>query len=238
MMLKWRPILPFDSPPVAADVTELDRRFVMAATEVALPGGTVSLAHPRSADDLLSEADFEHDERLPYWADIWPSSTALSGVVAGLDGRGKRCIELGCGLGLVTIGAMRAGYEVMATDYYDDALLFARRNARAATGREPATRMVDWRAFPVDLGRFDLVLASDVLYERQYAGLVAHAIVTTLKPEGVALVADPGRLAVLAFISACEERGCTTSVRLRVPWEEAGVKQAITIHEIRPPSVQ
>ena len=161
---------------------------MLTTAEVALPAGAVTLTKPRSADDLLSEADFERDERLPYWADIWPSSTALASIVAGLDGRGKRCIELGCGLGLVTIGAMRAGYDVLATDYYDDALLFARRNARAATGREPATRMVDWRAFPSDLGRFDLVLASDVLYERQYADLVAQAIVASLKPGGIALI--------------------------------------------------
>ncbi len=217
----------------ADDAAALDRRFVLTTADVALPGGTVTLSKPRSADDLLSEADFERDERLPYWADIWPSSTALAGVVAALDGRGKSCIELGCGLGLVTIGAMRAGFDVLATDYYDDALLFARRNARIATGHEPATRMVDWRAFPKDLGRFDLVVASDVLYERQYADLVAQAIVASLKPEGVALVADPGRIALLAFISACEDRGCVTGIQVRVPWEEGTVKQTITIHEIR-----
>ena len=236
MTRNWPPTLPSKSLEAIDDVAALDRRFVLATAEVALPGGGVTLTKPRNADDLLSEADFERDERLPYWADIWPSSTALAGVVAALDGRGKRCIELGCGLGLVTIGAMRAGYDVLATDYYDDALLFARRNARAATGREPATRMVDWRAFPSDLGRFDLVLASDVLYERQYADLVAQAIVASLKPGGVALVADPGRIALLAFISACEDRGCTTAIRVRVPWEEGTVKQTITIHEIRRPA--
>jgi len=65
----------------ADDVTALDRRFVLTTAEVALMGGAVTLTKPRSADDLLSEADFERDERLPYWADIWPSSTALAGVV-------------------------------------------------------------------------------------------------------------------------------------------------------------
>ena len=49
----------------------------------------------------------------------------------------------------------------MATDYYADALLFARRNSLRNVKREPETRLVDWRAFPTDLGRFDLVLASD-----------------------------------------------------------------------------
>ncbi|MFI5310233.1 MAG: class I SAM-dependent methyltransferase [Gemmatimonadales bacterium] len=213
----------------------LDQRFDISTDHVALPGGGVVIERPRSADSLLSEADFERDERLPYWAEIWPSSTALASTVAVLDGRHKRALELGCGVGLVTIAALRAGFDVLATDYYEDALLFARRNARHATGREPRTALVDWRTLPPNLGRFDLVLASDVLYERPYAALIAAAIVATLAPGGVALVADPGRTALLAFVTACEQRGCAIGVRARVPWQEGSVKQTITIHEVHAP---
>jgi SAM-dependent methyltransferase len=212
----------------AKELKALDRRFVLAEADVPMPGGVVTLDRPRSADDLISEADFEKDERLPYWADIWPSSTALSTIVASLDGKGKRALELGCGLGLVTIGALRAGYDVVATDYYADALLFARRNSQRNVKREPETRLVDWRAFPDDLGRFDLVL--------EYATLVAEAIVKTLKPGGLALVADPGRIALLAFVTACEQLGCTVGIRARVKWEDGPAKQTITIHEIHPPA--
>jgi predicted nicotinamide N-methyase len=221
---------------LAPELRALDRRFVLAHVSVAVGEGEIHLETPRSADELINEVDFEHDERLPYWADVWPSSTALAGVVAGLpDGVGKRALELGCGLGLVTIGALRAGFDVLATDYYEDALLFARRNGLSATGREPRTRHVDWRAFPTDLGRFDLVLASDVLYEREYATLVADAIVASLAPGGVGLVADPGRVALLSFVTACEQRGCTVGIRARVPWTDGTAKQTITIHEITAP---
>ena len=195
----------------------------------------MDIERPRSADALISEAEFAKDERLPYWADVWPSSTALAATVAALDGHGKRALELGCGVGLVTVAALRAGYDVLATDYYADALLFARRNALRATGREPATRLADWRRLPARLGRFDLVLASDVLYERPYATLIADAIVKTLAPRGVALVADPGRTALLTFVTACEQRGCTVGVRAKVPWQEGIAKQTITIHEVRAP---
>jgi predicted nicotinamide N-methyase len=220
---------------LAPELEALGRRFVLAKVSVALGGGTVTLETPRSADELINEIDFERDERLPYWADVWPSSTALATVVSELDGEGKRALELGCGLGLVTVAALRAGFDVLATDYYEDALLFARRNGLSATGREPRTRHVDWRAFPADLGRFDLVLASDVLYEREYATLVAEAIVASLAPGGVALVADPGRVALLSFVTACEQRGCTVGIRARVPWTDGKAKQTITIHEISPP---
>jgi predicted nicotinamide N-methyase len=224
-----RTILPSD---LTAELEALDRRFDICTADVALPGCSVSIERPRSADELISEKDFEKDERLPYWADVWPSSTALATTVASLEGRGKRALELGCGVGLVTVAAMRAGYDVLATDYYADALLFARRNALRAIGREPATLLVDWRALPAGLGRFDLVLASDVLYEREYATLIADALVATLAPRGVALIADPGRTALLAFVTACEQRGCTVRVRAKIPWQEGKAKQTITIHEV------
>ena len=35
-----------------------------------------------------------------------------------------RVLELGCGLGLVAVGATLAGGQVTATDYYDDASFF------------------------------------------------------------------------------------------------------------------
>jgi predicted nicotinamide N-methyase len=221
---------------LAPELQALDRRFVLARTRVTIGGEEVTLETPRSADELINEIDFERDERLPYWADVWPSSIALAGVVSALDGGGKRALELGCGLGLVTIGALRAGFDVLATDYYEDALLFARRNGLRATGREPQTRHADWRAFPADLGRFDLVLASDVLYEREYATLVADAIVASLAPGGVALIADPGRVALLSFVTACEQRGCAVGIRARVPWTDGTAKQTITIHEITSPA--
>ena len=220
---------------LAPELAALDERFRLASTAVVVGADTVTLERPRDADELINELDFAKDERLPYWADVWPSSTALATVISALDGRGRRALELGCGLGLVTTAALRAGFDVLATDYYADALLFARRNGRQNTGREPATRLVDWRAFPLDAGRFDLVLASDVLYEREYASLVAAAIAQSLAPYGVALIADPGRIAVLTFLTACEQRGCRTSVRERIPWEEGTAKQTITIHEIHGP---
>lgn len=229
--------MPATSPSeLPAELAALDRRFLIARAAVTVAGREMELEHPRSADELISEADFARDERLPYWADVWPSSTALAGVVSGLPGSGRRALELGCGVGLVTIAALLAGFDVEATDYYEDALLFTRRNARRTVGREPATRLADWRSFPSNLGQFDLLLASDVLYERTYAELIADAIVRSLKPGGVALVADPGRMALLTFITACEQRGCSAGVRTRVPWSEGPARQTITIHEIRSPA--
>ena len=56
----------------------LERRFVLGTAEVMLGGEQITLEKPRNPDDLISEADFAHDERLPYWADLWPAAVVLS----------------------------------------------------------------------------------------------------------------------------------------------------------------
>ncbi len=219
--------------PFAPELAALGDRFVLDTREVVIAGRTWQLDHPRSAEDLISEADFEHDERLPYWADLWPSAIVLATEVSGLPGAGLRALELGCGLGLPALAAANAGFSVTATDYYEDALRFARRNAVRNLGRDLATRLVDWRALPDDLGRFDLVLAADVLYERPYAPLVARAVLQSLAPGGVALVADPGRVALEGFRDECLACGAQLSVRRAVWHEDGTAKHTITIHEVR-----
>jgi predicted nicotinamide N-methyase len=217
-------------------VEDLERRFVVEPLEVTAFGRELELIAPRSAEDLLSEEDFDRDERLPYWADLWPSSYALADRVAGegnrRGGAPLRLLELGCGLGLVTIAAMTAGFDVLATDYYADALLFTRANALRVLGADPSVRLVDWRALPVDLGTFDRVVAADVLYEKRYATIVADALATTLAPGGIALVADPGRTALAAFLRECEARGLVVASVESWRYAERAVRQTIVVHEI------
>jgi predicted nicotinamide N-methyase len=215
---------------------ELERRFVVEPLEVTAFGRELQLVAPRSAEDLLSEEDFERDERLPYWADLWPSSYALADRVASEDGRpgGRplRLLELGCGLGLVTIAALTADFEVLATDYYADALLFTRANAWHVLGKDPAVRLVDWRDLPADLGKFDRVVAADVLYEKRYTTIVADTVVRTLSPSGTALIADPGRSALPAFLRECEARGLVVASVESWRYAEGDVRQTILVHEI------
>ena len=142
---------------------EIERRFRTVDTPVDLDRREVRILHPANADDLISEDDFVKDERLPYWADLWPSAMILSRSVAEEHGNGARLLELGCGAGLVSVAAVIAGYDVLASDYYADALLFTRHNVeRNLPGSSVRTREVDWRELPKGLGRFDRVLAADV----------------------------------------------------------------------------
>lgn len=210
----------------------LVRRYVTTRERVEVPGLALELLKPRSAEELISEEDFAVDERLPYWAEVWPSSLVLAARMLEEAGDGRRLLELGCGVGVVAAAAITAGFDVLATDYYDDALRFTRLNAWRATGREPATRHVDWRDFPADIGRFDVVVAADVLYERPYARLVADAVDRALAPGGVALIADPGRVAAEAFLRACRALGLRHEGVEERPFTSGRIRQTIRVHRV------
>jgi predicted nicotinamide N-methyase len=227
---------------------EISRRFTLAESEVELPGLTVTLLKPRNSDDLISEADYVRDERLPYWADLWASAEVMGQHIidsrdqlwgspaaqAALSrGETPAAIELGCGLGLPSIAAKFVGYDVLATDYYDDALLFAAYNAERTLGASIRTRMVDWTAMPPEIGVFALVLAADVLYEMRYAALVAGAVARTLAPGGVFVLADQGRIALSSFLEEAGRLGLEWRAVRRVEPAPGVAKPSITIYELR-----
>ena len=212
---------------------ELSRRIRTTESVLCVGDWEVSLFHPVNADDLISEADYVRDERLPYWADIWPSGRLLAAYVRQLDGAEQSLLELGCGAGLVATAAAFAGFDVCATDYYDDALQFTKVNVAANTRRLATTRLVDWRNMPTDLGRFDYVVASDVLYEKPYGELVARAIDMTLKRDGEAIIADPGRIAAEEFVRNAAERGLRVVSQEELPFVEGAIRQTINLYRLR-----
>lgn len=115
--------------------------------------------------------------------------------------------------------AVDQGAKVTATDHYEIALDFARHNARVNTGRKLKTRHLDWHSPDTrEFGRFDLVLAADVLYEQRNVPALSTLIPDLLTSEGEALISDPRRRDTPDFQKAMEERSFklstdSTSVR-------------------------
>ena len=208
-------------------------RFDIVETRIVLAGRALEFLRPRSADDLLDEEEFERDERIPYWAEIWPSARVLADRLVREPGAGRRCLELGCGVGAVCLAALLAGFETLGTDYYADALAFTRLNAARNDLPQPGTRLVDWRAYPADLQGFDLVAAADVLYEKPYAGLVAAAMARSLAPGGLGLVADPGRPRAQAFPDECRRHGLEVPSISRLLFDEGPTPVTVDVYEVR-----
>jgi predicted nicotinamide N-methyase len=156
----------------------------------------LTIVRPRSAEELISEEEYALDERLPYWAELWPSARVLADEMARRRPAGLRVLELGCGLGLPSVAALAVGARPLATDWYEVALRFAECNARRATGREIETMLVDWRNPPgalLERAPFDLVIGADVLYEPRNGAALAALVPRLVPPGGELLITDPRR---------------------------------------------
>ncbi len=161
--------------------------------------GWLDLVVERTCDleslwNAMGEDDFGEDERVPYWAELWPAAVGLARWLAGHpeEVRGKHVLEAGCGLGLSAVTAARLGGKVACFDYEPEAVRHVRRNLEA-NGVFAAAAAMDWRSPAVKPGAFDLVLGADVLYEKRFvaplAGLFHHA----LAPGGRVWLAEPDR---------------------------------------------
>jgi predicted nicotinamide N-methyase len=150
----------------------------------------------------------------------WRSGVALARELATQPLRGRRLIELGCGLALPSLVAARADAEVVAIDRDPEALALAERNA-AENGLRIETALADWSA-PEIVGRgpFDLVIAADVLYERQSVAQLL-SLLPRLAPE--AWIADPGRPTAQPFLERARER-----------WQvETTARGVVNLHRLR-----
>ncbi len=219
-----------DPAPLAAS---LRRRFETVDANIVVQGRSYALIKPRSVDELIDEEAFNRDERIPYWADVWPSARVLAERIATWNGAGRGLLELGCGLGFVATVAAAGGFRVVATDYYEEALDFARLHALLNGLPAPRTRIVDWRDWSGDLDRYDVVVGSDVLYEPAYSWLIAGALDRTLAADGEAWITDPCRRHAQSFPQACRERRLEAELQPVTVFREATVHQAVNTYRVR-----
>lgn len=191
---------------------------------LALRDGELSVLRPRNSDALLDEQAFEHEEFLPYWAEVWPSGAALARRVSARALRGARTLELGCGLGLPSLAAALAGGRVLATDWSPDALELLEDNAQR-NDVAIETALIDWRtpAAVIERGPWDLVLGADILYERHNVLLMLDLLPRLIDERGEVWIADPGRPPGVEFLE-----------RIEKDFERRNeVDGAVTVHRLR-----
>ena len=170
---------------------------------------------PADIDGLLHRA--REEDELPFWAYLWPASIGLarslldSPPLAFSPPVPLRALELGAGVGLAGIAAALSGWEVVQTDLVPDALRFARVNA-LRNGVAFAGFVGDWRSFGVG-ATFDVIFASDILYEPTLHPALVALFRRHLAPGGRLLISDPCRVYALQFMARLEDEEWRVAVR-------------------------
>jgi len=186
-----------------------------------LGGRETRLLRPRDGDALLDEVlaeDDPADDRLPFWAELWPSGSALAAALAARPLAGRRVLELGCGLGLVAVAAAGAGAEVLATDQSAEAIAFTAVNAGRNGVPVRTVRCAFEQPEPLLAGApWDLVVAADVLYEPRTVPVLAGLLSRLVGPGGEVWLADPGRPREPEFLRLVDAAGWRRETTVATP---------------------
>jgi predicted nicotinamide N-methyase len=129
----------------------------------------------------------------PVFGQVWPTSVVMAMNIHKLELAGKRVLEIGCGLGLCSIVLHRMGVDITASDYHPRVREFLDRNV-LGNGLPPIKYQTgNWDGENPELGKFDVMIGSDILYEPDHARLVAQFIDRHSSGDVQIWIGDPDR---------------------------------------------
>jgi len=147
----------------------------------------------------------------PIFGVIWDSGRILARHMAEFKIDGKRILEVGCGIGLASLVLNHRLADITATDYHPEAEAFLEANVVLNKGKKIPFFRTGWADGKDDLGRFDLIIGSDLLYERGHAGLLSRFIDDHANPCCEVVLVDPGRGNQGRFTKCMAELGYASS---------------------------
>ncbi|CAA0101702.1 Ribosomal protein L11 methyltransferase [Zhongshania aliphaticivorans] len=130
---------------------------------------------------------------------VWDSSAVLANEMATFAVEGKRILEVGCGLALTSLLLNARHADITATDIHPEAGNFLIENVRLNSGMKIPFLRTGWNDLSDGLGEFDVIIGSDILYEREHIALLSEFIERHAKPQCEVILVDPGRLNHAAF---------------------------------------
>ncbi|BCE00075.1 class I SAM-dependent methyltransferase [Marinicellulosiphila megalodicopiae] len=129
----------------------------------------------------------------PLFGVVWPSSLVLAHYICDYDTNSKRILEVGCGMALSSLLLNNQHADITATDYHPEVQKFLQRNTTLNEDNDICFERTDWINQTDTLGKFDLIIGSDLLYEDEHINLLSEFIVRHAMPTCEVIIVDPGR---------------------------------------------
>lgn len=144
----------------------------------------------------------------PLFGIIWESGDYLAHLMEDYPIKGKRVLEVGCGIGLASLVLNHRGADITATDYHPEAEAFLGENTQLNKDPEISFVRTAWDdQITKTLGLFDLIIGSDLLYEENQADNLASFINQHSHTQCSVLIVDPGRGHTSKFVRYMTDLG-------------------------------
>lgn len=180
------------------------RKYESDVSELNVQGRAFRLFIPRSIETFID--DGEALGGFPLRSKIWEASLVLADELAGRAPKsGCRILEIGGGIGLVSVVARCFGHDIVMTEHNPHALEYARANAQENACPDLRILDLDWNTPELE-GMFDCIVGSEVVYhERDYEPL-ERLFGTLLKPGGEIILSEGIRKSSMAFFARMQAR--------------------------------
>lgn len=154
-----------------------------------------SLLDRSQFDDPLGEAERAgiSSAAWPLFGLLWPSGRVLADAMLMFEIEGKRILELGCGLGLASLVLHRRGGDITASDNHPLAAAFLLENLRLNALPAMKYEVGNWSLADSQLGLFDLIIGSDVLYDREQPANLSQFVHAHSAKNVQVVIVDPDR---------------------------------------------
>lgn len=129
----------------------------------------------------------------PLFGVIWAAGEVLARVMSDYEIKDRRILEVGCGIGLASLVLNHRLADITATDHHPEAEAFLAENVRLNNGPPIPFIRTGWTDEESDLGRFDLIIGSDLLYEQNHVHELAAFIHQHASQRCEVIIVDPGR---------------------------------------------
>ena len=167
----------------------------------------------------------------PLFGLVWPSAQKLADLMQTWELRGKRVLELGCGLGLASLVVHRREGNITASDCHPLTEIFLNTNVLLNNLPPLHYETGNWGRVNKGLGAFDLLIASDVLYERNHPAQLSGFIQEHAAQGAEVLIVDPNRGNRSAFHKDMANMGFgVTEIIINEPLQDLSAYRGRLLH--------
>ena len=169
----------------------------------------------------------------PLFGLVWPSALVLAAHMQDVPLGLRRVLEVGCGLALASLVVHRRAGRITATDRHPLTEAFLLENLRLNAMAPLRYQQGDWATPNPLLGRFDLIVGSDVLYDRDQPQALSQFIARHASPGAQVLIVDPDRGNRASFTRKMDALGYSHSQTRLTALPEGGAYKGRLLRYVR-----